>query len=484
MPNGLIAVIIIIFVVIGAVVTRRCIEFLLLGSAVGSIILYGSAFPGKWIGILQEVVGDPDNVWLWLVCGLFGSLIAVLQAAGGTGGFSRILSRVCTNQNRTMLASYILGLLIFVDDYLNVLTVGVCMRDLYDQKKLPRESLAFVLDSTGAPVCVLLPFSTWAVFYAGLFYNHDLIAGQFSSGINAYIHAIPYCFYPMIALLIVLLFTIGRFPKLGAMKKAFERVEKTGAVYSAASAKYNTERDPARGLSEANTQNRADGTKDPDWNLAGDSERTAAEAMKTGKLRDFLIPIIALVAMAVITGDLLLSVITVLILCAVMYLPARRMTMEQFTENMIKGFGEMLPVFFMLVGAFSLAHICGEMQLTEYLIELAKPFLTPAMFPAVSFVLLSLLAFVTGSNWGMSAVVIPILIPMCAAIGGTPVLTMAAIISGGAFGSHACFYTDATILSSNAAGIDNMEHAVSQIPYVMIAAGISVILYLIAGRAI
>lgn len=452
MPDGLIALIIIMFVVAGAVMTKRCIEFLLLGSVIGSIVLYRGSFLGEWIGILQKVVGDPDNVWLWLVCGLFGSLIAVLQAAGGTGGFSRILSKFCRSQNRTMFASFLLGLLIFVDDYLNVLTVGVCMKDLYDKRKLPRESLAFVLDSTGAPVCVLLPFSTWAVFFAGLFYQHDLISSQFRSGMDAYVHAIPFCFYPFFALLIVFLFTIGIFPKLGAMKQAFARVEKTGEVYSAASAKYN------RG-----------------------GQMQGEEAMQSGRLRDFLIPILVLVGIAVATGDLLLAVIVTLALCVVLYVPFHRMTMEVFTEHMIQGFGEMLTVFFMLVGAFSLAHVCGELHLTEYLIDLAKPFLTPALFPAVSFILLAALAFVTGSNWGMSAVVIPILIPMCAAIGGNAVLTMAAIISGGAFGSHACFYTDATILSSGAAGIDNMEHAVSQLPYVMIAAGGAVILYVIFG---
>ena len=452
MPDGLIALIIILFVVAGAVITKRCIEFLLLGSLAGSVVLYRGSFLGEWIGILQEVVGDPDNVWLWLVCGLFGSLIAVLQAAGGTGGFSRILSRFCRTKNRTMFASFLLGLLIFVDDYLNVLTVGVCMKDLYDRRKLPRESLAFVLDSTGAPVCVLLPFSTWAVFFAGLFYQHDLISSQCASGMDAYVHAIPYCFYPFFALLIVFLFTIGKFPKLGAMKRAFARVEKTGEVYSADSAKYN------RGAT-----------------MQGE------EQMQNGRLRDFLIPILVLVGIAIATGDLLLAVIVTLALCVVLYVPFRRMTMEVFTEHMIQGFGEMLTVFFMLVGAFSLAHVCGELHLTEYLIELAKPLLTPALFPAISFVLLAALAFVTGSNWGMSAVVIPILIPMCAAIGGNAVLTMAAIISGGAFGSHACFYTDATILSSSAAGIDNMEHAVSQLPYVMIAAGGAVILYLVFG---
>lgn len=121
------------------------------------------------------------------------------------------------------------------------------------------------------------------------------------------------------------------------------------------------------------------------------------------------------------------------------------------------------------------------MKLTEFLIEIAKPLLTPVLFPTISFLLLAVLAFVTGSNWGMSAVVIPILLPLCDALGANVVLTMAAIISGGAFGSHACFYTDATVLASNSAGIDNMEHALTQIPYVTIAAVLSTIGFGVAG---
>ena len=121
------------------------------------------------------------------------------------------------------------------------------------------------------------------------------------------------------------------------------------------------------------------------------------------------------------------------------------------------------------------------MLLTQFLVALAEPLLSPRIFPVVSFLLLGILAFVTGSNWGMSAVVTPILLPMCAALGANPVLTMAAIVSGGTFGSHACFYTDATILAANSAGIDNMEHAISQLPYVMIAAILSIVGFLVAG---
>lgn len=450
MSTGLIAVIIICIVIVGAITTRRCTEFLFVGSILGALVLFGRHMPMEYVGILESVVGNEDNVWLWLVCGLFGSLIALLQASKGTFGFQKIMLKLCKTERRTMLASFILGILIFVDDYLNVLTVGVCMKGLYDKKKIPRESLAFVLDSTGAPVCVLLPFSTWAVFYANLFYNEELIANNFSSGMNAYLHAIPFCFYPFIAILFVFLFCMGWMPKIGPMKKAYQRVAETGMVYSEQSRKYNMD--------------------EPEYT-------------EDGNVWNFLLPIIVLVFIGIFTGEILLGVLAAILVCLVMYVPRKLMKMEEFFNLLVSGFGSMLSIFFMLVGAFSLASVCSQLGLTEYLIGLVKPFLSASAFPALAFLLLAVLAFVTGSNWGMSAVVIPILIPMCQALDGNVILTMAAIISGGAFGSHACFYTDATVLSSNSAGIDNMEHALTQWPYVFIAAAISTVLFLVCGFA-
>ncbi|MCD8150924.1 MAG: hypothetical protein LUE92_15480 [Clostridiales bacterium] len=448
MSTGLISVIIICIVIVGAITTKRCTEFLFLGSILGALVLFGRHMPMEYVGILETVVGDEDNVWLWLVCGLFGSLIALLQASKGTFGFQKIMDKLCKTKRMTMLASFVLGILIFVDDYLNVLTVGVCMKGLYDKKKIPRESLAYVLDSTGAPVCVILPFTTWSVFYANLFYNEELVNTNFSSGFNAYIHAIPYLFYPFIAILFVFLFCMGWMPKLGTMKKAYKRVEETGMVYSEASKKYNMD--------------------EPEYT-------------EEGNIWNFLIPIGVLVFLGIYTGEILLGVLAALVVCLVMYVPRKLITMEEFFNCLVSGFGSMLSIFFMLVGAFSLANVCSQMGLTEYLIGLVAPFISAAAFPAIAFLLLSVLAFVTGSNWGMSAVVIPILIPMCAALDGNVILTMAAIISGGAFGSHACFYTDATVLSSNAACIENMEHAMSQWPYVFIAAAISTVLFLVFG---
>ena len=150
----------------------------------------------------------------------------------------------------------------------------------------------------------------------------------------------------------------------------------------------------------------------------------------------------------------------------------------------VSGFGTMLSIFFLLTGCFTLQVITAEMGMTEYIIERVEPYLTPAIFPAVCFLLLGGLAFITASDWGMSAVVIPIFIPLAAALGASIPLTMAAVISGGTFGSHACFYADATVLSSQSSGIDNMDHALSQLPYVGISAGVAIVCFLAAGFAL
>ncbi|MDO4491736.1 MAG: Na+/H+ antiporter NhaC family protein [Lachnospiraceae bacterium] len=447
MQTGFIAVLIVFAVIVAAVLSKRCTECLLLGSIVGAAVLYGKDFLTQWVEVLMGVVGD--NAWLWLVCGLFGSMIAVLTASKGTFGFSKVIGKICNTTRKTMFATYIMGILIFIDDYLNVLSIGTCMKGLYDKRKLPREALAFILDSTGAPVCVLLPVSTWAVFYAQLFMEQTAVSSRFSSPMSAYLSAVPFCFYPIIALIIVALFCAGIFPKLGFMKKAYQRVEETGKVYSDASRKYN--------MNESN----------------GDED---------GNIWNFVIPMLVLVIVSFVTDEILIGVISALALCLVMYVPRKLMSVEEFFNLTVSGFGSMLSIFFLLTACFTLQEITAALGMTDFIIDIAMPYLTPALFPVACFLLLGVLAFATGSDWGMSAVVIPIFIPLAQALGANIVLTMAAIISGGAFGSHACFYADATVLSSQSSGIDNLDHAMSQLPYVGIAAGIASICFFISGN--
>lgn len=241
------------------------------------------------------------------------------------------------------MTTFIMGILIFVDDYLNVLSIGTCMKKISDKQKIPRETLAYLLDSTGAPVCVLLPFSTWAVFYASLFYEQDSVkALGVTSAMGDYLKAIPFLFYPTITLIIVFLFVVGWMPKIGPMKKAYKRVEETGKVYSDASRKYNHEN---------------------------------PELDDDGNIWNFLIPMGFLVAVAVISGDILSAVILALIVCFVIYIPRKILTVDAFLNSMIRGFGDMLPTLTMLLVTFVLKDISGKMGMTEYIIQLAEPFL-------------------------------------------------------------------------------------------------------------
>ena len=445
---GLVAIFITLFIIIGAVVTRRCVECMIVGSMVAAIFVSGSGFLTTWSESLQNQLAE--NVWVMLVCLLFGGLISLLTDSKGSFGFSKYISKFCNSERKTLMTTFVMGILIFVDDYLNVLSIGACMKKISDKQKLPRESLAYILDSTGAPVCVLLPFSTWAVFYASLFYEQESVQAisGVTSAMGAYIKAIPFCFYPIVALIVVFLFAMGWMPKLGPMKKAYKRVEETGKVYSDASRKYNHDE------------------------LEGEED---------GNIWNFLIPMGVLVGVAVATGDILVAVIIALIVCFVMYVPRKIISIDDFLSSMIRGFGDMLPTLTMLLVTFVLKDISGQMGMTEYIIELAEPFLFASIFPAMVFLLGAILAFTTGSDWGMSSIITPIVFPLGAALGANPILIMAAIISGGTFGSHACFYADATLLASQSSGVENMEHALSQIPYVIIASVISVVCFVVAG---
>lgn len=445
---GLVAIIITLFIIIGAVVTRRCVECMIVGSMVAAIFLFGTGFLTAWSESLQNMLAE--NVWVMLVCLLFGGLISLLTDSKGSFGFSKYISKICNSERKTLMTTFVMGILIFVDDYLNVLSIGACMKKISDKQKLPRESLAYLLDSTGAPVCVLLPFSTWAVFYASLFYEQESVQAisGVTSAMGAYVKAIPFCFYPIVTLIIVFLFAMGWMPKLGPMKKAYARVAQTGKVYSDASRKYN--HDDYEGEEEGNI-----------WN--------------------FLIPMGVLVAVAVVTGDILVAVIIALIVCFIMYVPRKIISVDGFLSSMIRGFGDMLPTLTMLLVTFVLKDISGQMGMTEYIIEIAEPFLFAAIFPAMVFLLGAVLAFTTGSDWGMSSIITPIVFPLGVALGANPILIMAAVISGGTFGSHACFYADATLLAAQSSGVDSMEHALTQIPYVIIASVISVVCFVAAG---
>lgn len=449
MEYGALTLIPIVFIIVTAILTRKSFESLMAGSVIACMIMHGTGFFLPWVDMLLETLSDPENQWVILVCGLFGSLIAMLRESRGTSGFIRIGEKLCRSERSALLGTFILGVVIFVDDYLNMLTVGTCMRPICDRRKVPREALAYLLDSTGTPICVLLPFSTWTAFYISLFMKEEAVqAMHFSSGLAMYIQTIPYIFYAIITVIMVFLFAMGWMPRIGPMKKAYERVKKTGRTYSEESEKYNLE------------------AEDTDTN---------------GNIADFLLPIFVLIIVTILADDILAAVIVTLALCLVLYIPRKKMTFTQWSGLLITGFCEMMPTLAILAGAFTVARCCNAMHLPEYVISTVQPFVTPQTYPMIIFLVVSALTFATSSTWGISTIVIPIIIPLAAAVNADMILTMAAILSGSTFGSHACFYSDATVLASAASRVENMEHAFTQIPYAAIGAVITCVCLLIAA---
>ena len=453
MEYGIWTLLPIVVVVALALMTKRTLEPLIAGSLVAYIIVAGWQFPTAWADAFFNVASNREYQWVFMVCALFGSLIALLGASHGTMGFSKWLRKLCRGPKSTLLVTWIMGVLIFVDDYLIIMTVSTSMQRLSDHHKVPREALTYIIDSTGAPVCALLPFSTWAVFFAAMFYAEAGVPELgFGSPIATFIHIIPFIFYAIFAVVMVPLFCMGIAPKMGRMKIAYDRVKTTGMPYSEESRDLNLEEDE----------------DDP-------ADHVKASAM------DFLVPIGILIGLSVFTGDIFIAVLGAIAACFLLYIPRKKMSLTRFCDLAMHGFCNLVPTVAVIFFAFVMQEAMMDIDIANYVISKILPIMSAPLVPAITFLLVAALNFSTGSVWGIPAIVAPIIMPLCFSIGANPLVTMGAIISGAVLGSHACFYSSATVLTSSCCKIQNMDHALSQLPYAALTAGLSAAAYLICG---
>lgn len=457
MNYGVWSLIPIVVVIILALRTKRTLEPLFIGTCLVYVITNGWGCVTAWIEVMFSVLANRQNQWVFMVCALFGSLIALIGAARGTLGFAAWLDRICCGPKTTMLVTWIMGIVIFVDDYLNIMTISTCMKKLTDKNKIPRETISYIIDSTGAPVCALLPFSTWAVFFANLFYSENGVP-QLGLGnpLQTFCHVIPYIFYAIAAIILVPLFCYDALPKLGRMKAAYERVRQTGNVYSPESKELNLE-------------------EEKEW---------AAASNMTGNLWDFLIPIGVLTGGAIMMEDLLQAVMAAIAVCFILYIPRGKMTVCKYCDLMMHGFCNMIPTVAIIFFAFFMQQAMTDIGIAEYAIESMEPYMDSSVFPVIVFLTVASLTFSTGSCWGVTAVVSPVMLPMTVSLEADLLLTMGAIVSGAVLGSHACFYSDATVLTSSCCNIQNMDHALSQLPYAIMATVFSAVGYLVCGLAL
>ena len=484
MDYGILSLLPIVVVIAMALITKRTLEPLIVGTLCTYVIVDGAGFAQGWMDAFFRAASDRDNQWVFMVCALFGSLIALLGASHGALGFSKRLGRLCRGPKSTLIVTWIMGILIFVDDYLNIMTLSICMKKLTDRHKVPRESLAYVIDSTGAPVCALLPFSTWAIFFAGLFYAENGIPELgYGTPIETFYRIIPFIFYAIFAVILVPLFSLGLLPKLGRMKAAYRRVAETGAVYSAASRDLNLEEEEED--FDEDGLDADDEMEDATTAIPSDAQSTAdgGHSMPHGysNVLDFILPIGTLITLAIVGGELFLAVIAAIAVCFVLYVPRKKLSATRFCDLAMHGFCNMIPTVAIIFFAFVMQEAMSDIGIANYVIGLVQPYMSAALFPVITFLLVAILNFSTGSVWGIPAIVTPIILPLCMAIGANPLLTMGAIVSGAALGSHACFYSDATVLTSSCCKINNMDHAISQLPYALLAAGFACVLYIACG---
>ncbi|GIU45417.1 Na+/H+ antiporter NhaC family protein [Shewanella colwelliana] len=436
-------------VLVLAIWLRRPILSLVIGALVGLVMYQPTEVLGNFSDISLSVMADETIGWLILVCGGFGALIALLVKTGGSMAFGRHALKLAKGPKSSLFMTFILGVVIFIDDYLNALTVGSTMQRVTDKFKVSREMLAYVVDSTAAPICVLVPLSTWAVFFGGLLVDNG-IAGE-GQGIAVYMSAIPYMLYAWLAVAMVLLVILGIVPAFGPMKRAQQ------AAAQGEPALARTDLDEVQ-------------TSDEYALKAIEDEFKHADNL--GQLHNFFVPIILLVGFTVYFDiDVLKGLIATLAITLPYYGVQRLMPLSEMMEQMIDGFKAMLPAIGTVIAAFVFKDVCDKLMLPQYVIDNLSPFMTPQLLPAVVFLAMSILAFATGSSWGIFAVSIPIVMPLAQAVDANIPLVIGALLSASSFGSQACFYSDSTVLAAQGSGCNLVSHAVTQLPYALIAAG-------------
>jgi len=432
--------------------TKRIMESLVLGSVLGFIMADGFTMDAfwNWNTALYDTMLNESIAWLFIVCGLMGSIIAVIERAGGATAFGNFVASKAKGEKGVLLWSWVLGVLIFVDDYLNALTVGSSMAPCTDRHKVPREMLAYITDSTAAPVCLLIPISTWAIFIGSLVEEQGLVPA--GDGVKFYITTIPYNFYAWAAALLVPLVIIGFIPIFGPMKGAYKRAKETGVLAPPGSEKIDI-----RGTMEC-------------------------KEVKNPKLINFFAPIIVLIAATILTDiDMQAGVIITLIFSFFFYVFQGLMDEMEFFDLVITGVKNMLFPMVLVVMAYMFAAGSEAIGFMEYVISTATAHVTPQMLPFVVFLVFGITEFIMGLSWGMYVIAIPIVIPIALNLGVDPAIVVAAVAAAGGWGSHICFYSDATILTSAATGCDNFRHAYTQLPYGMIGALIAAICFIAVG---
>ncbi len=436
---------------------------------------------------LVHVFQSEGNTKTIMFSALVGALILFVQKSGGTEGFVRLIQRQFsknsgqeTNKIRKKISlfAWLTGILVFVETSISSLTVGTVFRPLFDKYKISREKLAYLADSSSAPVSVLLPFNAWGAFIMGL-----LLIENIDKPFHILLQSIPFNFYAWITLwvgLVVILFDWN----FGPMKQAEKRVRETGK-------RLNDNAIPmvSKELTEVKIK---EGAQPKALNMiipiAVMVFMMPVLLILTGwteQIREMNISFVDKLFKALGEGSgstsVLFAVITALLVASIMYKWQKIAGFYEMNDWVLKGISEMMPLALLMMMAFAIGSVTKQLGTGAYLAGLAHDFLHPSLVPLIIFVLSAFIAFSTGTSWGTFAIMIPIAIPVAFHLHLSVPLILAAVLSGGVFGDHASPISDTTIISSMAAATDHIDHVKTQLPYALISASTAGLFFLIAG---
>ncbi|MFB9309345.1 Na+/H+ antiporter NhaC [Agromyces hippuratus] len=488
---GALALLPVVIILLVAVLTRRTLFAMLCGTLTGAVLLGGWEFFDSWIGYLGTAMADETLQWLVLIVVLFGILITLFERSGAVREFAAWAERFVNSRRKSTVLSFLLSIVLFVDDYLNVLTVGTSMKAVTDRYHVPRTELGTIMKMTAAPIAVIVPFSTWALFFAGLLEAQGVTAN--GSGFGAYLQAIPFIFFGWIAIAIAALVAFGWFPKLGALKKDIARADATGDVFPVGT---TAEEREAEGGLPVNAEVGEFAVSGDDAGRAvaaapaptttATATAVASRAPEYAKPRpwNFLVPIAVMIAVTILTDvNVVKGTVAALLVAIVMYLVQRRLKVKAVFEAAFDGVSSMIFVIVLTALAFMVQHMNIDLHLADWVIETTQPVMNGALLPAMVFLVCGVYAYATGSFWDLAAVITPIVIPLAFAMDVNPIIAGAAVFSGAALGSTTCLYGDGIILASRSTGIKPLNLMTAILPYAGIAAAASLVLYLIVGFA-
>ena len=461
-----------------ALLTKEVFSSLIIGILSGTLIYT--------IGMGQDfvVVNTVQNALTVMVnkidfniiifCSVLGSIVYVIAMAGGSRAYGEWATKRIRGRKSALLSTSLLGAFIFIDDYFNCLTVGTVMRPITDKYRISRAKLAYIIDSTAAPVCIIAPISSWAAAVG----SNLKATGAFESEMEAFIATIPWNFYALLSISMVLLVAIGNFD-FGLMRRSEIDAIKRGPVAG------------------------PEGEHD---NIDVVTER--------GGVLDMVIPILALIVFATLSllyvggywGEdpayhtvaaafgntsagpaLAMASFAALFVAYVQFTARRLLTLKQFMSGVLKGVQAMIPANMILVLAWAISGVCRDLLQTQVFISNIVQNdmgMLGNLLPAIIFIIASFLSFSTGTAWGTFGILIPIVVVVAEAIdptGAIIIVTLSATLAGSVFGDHCSPISDTTILSSAGAGCVHIEHVSTQLPFALIAAISACIGYIVAG---